>query len=108
VRRIAVLAAVLALAACGGEPTEEPVRTNRVELPKSYRFEPPVIQVSPGTTVTWVNQDDFPHTVHLLDGSGVDEPLPVGESISIPFEDPGRVEYECSLHPQMHGTVIVR
>jgi plastocyanin len=70
-----------------------------VELPKSYRFDPPVIEVDPGTTVTWVNQDDFPHTVHLLDGSGVDKSLPVGESTSITFNDPGTIRYDCSLHP---------
>lgn len=116
-RRIAsrspvVVVVVIVLAACGGDggtETATPVRTDTVELPKSYRFEPEAIEVNSGTTVTWVNQDDFPHNVHLLDGSDRTEPLPVGESARITFEEPGTIEYECSLHPQqMQGSVLVR
>ncbi|HEX2031975.1 MAG TPA: plastocyanin/azurin family copper-binding protein [Actinomycetota bacterium] len=109
-RVIAAVAMALALAACGGEggADEQPVRTDRVLLPKSYRFEPPVIAVEPGTTVTWVNEDDFPHNVHLLDGSDVTEDLPIGETATITFDEPGEVPYECSLHPQqMQGKVMV-
>ncbi|MDQ3991053.1 MAG: plastocyanin/azurin family copper-binding protein [Actinomycetota bacterium] len=85
------------------------MRTDRVELPKSYRFEPPVIEVAPGTTVTWTNRDDFPHNVHLLDGSDRTVDLPLGAAASLEFEEAGTFEYECSLHPQqMRGTVIVR
>lgn len=102
----------LLLVSCSEGPTgstEEPVATNKVTLPKSYRFEPAVIQVEAGTTVTWTNEDDFPHNVHLLDGSDRTEDLPVGESVSIAFDEAGRIDYECSLHPQqMQGTVIVK
>jgi plastocyanin len=102
----------LVLAGCGGPDdggAARPVPTNKVGLPKSYRFDPEVIEVDAGTTVTWTNTDDFPHNVHLLDGSDVTKDLPIGESASITFEDLGTVEYECSLHPQqMQGTVIVR
>lgn len=93
----------------GGAQVEgEPVATDTVDMPKSYRFEPPVIEIEAGTTVTWTNNDDFPHTVHLLDGSDVDEQVPIGESVSIPFEEPGTIDYECSLHPQqMRGKIIV-
>jgi plastocyanin len=110
----AALAVVFALvvAGCGGPDdggAAQPVPTNKVELPKSYRFDPEVIEVDAGTTVTWTNHDDFPHNVHLLDGSDLTKDLPIGESASITFEDPGTVDYECSLHPQqMQGTVIVR
>jgi plastocyanin len=100
----------LLLPGCSQGPaeTDEPVATNRVTLPKSYRFEPEVIRVDAGTTVTWTNEDDFPHNVHLLDGSDLTEDLPVGESASITFDQAGEIDYECSLHPQqMQGTVIV-
>lgn len=112
-RRLLVLVGLLALLlpGCSEGPagsTEEPVATNRVTLPKSYRFEPAAIRVQAGTTVTWTNEDDFPHNVHLLVGSDRTEDLPVGESVSITFEEPGQIAYECSLHPQqMQGTVIV-
>jgi plastocyanin len=86
----------------------EPVATTSVDLPKSYRFEPAVIAVSVGDTVTWTNADDFPHNVHLLDGSDRTVDLPIGESGSITFEDLGTIYYECSIHPQqMRGKLIV-
>ncbi|HXF73450.1 MAG TPA: plastocyanin/azurin family copper-binding protein [Actinomycetota bacterium] len=116
-RALAALVAVL-LAACtgggagDGAPSEvpgEPVPTTRVTLPKSYRFEPAAIVVEAGATVTWVNRDDFPHNVHLLDGSDRTVPLPVGGRGSLTFEEPGTYYYECSIHPQqMHGVVTVR
>jgi plastocyanin len=106
---VALLAALLSACSQGGAGSTQPVRTDQVELPKSYRFEPEVIEVDAGTTVTWTNNDDFPHNVHLLDGSDASVSLPLGESGSLTFDDPGTVEYECSLHPQqMQGTVIVR
>lgn len=108
-----VVAVVLALAlgACGQEgssPSSEPVRTSKVDLPKSYEFDPPVIEVDAGTTVTWTNNDDFPHNVTLLDGSDRSVDLPLGESAELTFDEPGTFDYECSLHPQqMQGTVVV-
>jgi plastocyanin len=116
---LAALAGASLLAACRsggpspppGAPFEvpgTPVATTRVDLPKSYRFDPPVIEVRVGDTVTWTNRDDFPHNVHLLDGTDRTVPLPVGASGSLSFDRPGTVYYECSVHPQqMRGKVIV-
>jgi plastocyanin len=89
--------------------SDQPVATDHVELPKSYKFDPPVIQVKQGTTVTWVNHDDFPHTVQIL--AGVDaatHDLGIGQTVTIAFDRPGTVYYHCSLHPaQMKGEVVV-
>lgn len=110
--------AVLGLASCASEPTSgeapfevpgEPVKTDAVELPKSYKFSPAVIEVDAGTTVTWSNNDNFPHNVHLLDGSDRTEPVGIAESASITFDEPGTIYYECSIHPQqMRGKITVR
>lgn len=90
------------------EIDDEPVATTEVDLPKSYKFEPAAIVVEAGSEVTWTNDDDFPHNVHLLDGSDVTEDLPVGGSATIAFDEPGDVYYECSIHPdQMHGKIVV-
>lgn len=90
------------------EISEEPVATTEVDLPKSYKFEPVAISVGAGEEVTWTNNDDFPHNVHLLDGSDVTEDLPVGESVSMTFDEPGEIYYECSIHPQqMQGKIVV-
>ena len=91
------------------EISEEPVATTEVDLPKSYKFEPVAIAIDAGDEVTWTNQDDFPHNVHLLDGSDVTEDLPIGESATIAFDEPGDYYYECSIHPdQMQGKVVVQ
>lgn len=118
--RAVVLALALAasgLAACSagtepsGAPFEvpgSPVATTTVELPKSYRFEPAAIAISPGQSVTWTNTDDFPHNVHLLDGTDRTLDLPIGGSGQLSFDEAGDVYYECSLHPQqMHGRIVV-
>ena len=92
----------------GGSSSGSACRTNAVG-PKVYTFEPAVIEVEAGSTVTWTNRDDFPHNVHLLDGSDTTVDLPLGESAALTFDEPGTVEYECSLHPQqMQGSIIVR
>jgi plastocyanin len=95
----------------GGAPFEvpgEPVKTNEVELPKSYKFEPAVVEVEAGTSITWTNNDNFPHNVHLLDGSDRTLDLPIGDSGSFSFDESGTIYYECSLHPQqMRGKIVV-
>jgi plastocyanin len=94
-------------AASGSEGTAATEKT--VLLPKSYAFAPEVVEVAEGGTVTWINKDDFPHTVRLLDGSEGDKQLGVGDSTSITFDRAGTFRYDCSLHPtQMSGEVIVR
>jgi plastocyanin len=91
------------------EVSGTPVRTTTVELPKSYKYDPAVIEVKAGDVVTWTNNDDFPHTVRLRDGSDVNRQLGVGNNTSIRFDSPGVHSYDCALHPtQMKGKVIVR
>jgi plastocyanin len=83
------------------------VKTNTVDLPKSLKFVPPVIEIAAGTTVTWTNHDQFPHTVKLLNGSRIDKPLPIGASTTITFPKAGTILYTCTIHPQMHGKIVV-
>ncbi len=88
---------------------DRPVRTANVDLPKSYKFEPPVIEVARGATVVWTNHDDFPHTVQILAGADpATYDLGIGNTVTIRFDKPGTVYYQCSIHPaQMKGEVIV-
>jgi plastocyanin len=87
----------------------EPVPTDRVDLPKSYKFAPAVVEVKAGTTVTWTNHDDFRHNVTLMSGPDkTSKHLGIGDSASIPFAQAGTFFYECTLHPQqMRGKVVV-
>ncbi len=86
-----------------------PVQTKQVEMPPSYRFDPPVIEIKAGTTVTWHNSDNFTHDVHLLGSiNWHSEPLHPGESTSYTFTQPGEYPYVCDFHSQdMKGKVIV-
>jgi plastocyanin len=109
-RLVAVLVlAMLALLpiACGEDATSaEPVRTNEVDLPPSYRFDPVVAEVAAGSTITWTNNDHFTHSVKVEDDD--DHALKPGESVSIAFDQPGEYDYICTYHPRdMRGKVIV-
>ena len=102
---VAVVLAALA-AGCGGTVSSDPVATTSVTMAKSYRFDPRVIEVTQGSTVTWTNDDNFTHTVRV-DGSEDHEVGP-GESVSIAFDRPGTYHYVCTLHSRdMDGEVIV-
>ena len=63
-----------------------------------------------GTTVTWKNDDNFTHTVRLLDQDNkVLGTMKPGQTLSYTFSGPGTYRYDCPLHPQnMHGMVIVK
>jgi plastocyanin len=99
-------AATVVVAGCGGEGTSEPVAATEVEMVKSYRFDPKVIEIEAGETVTWTNEDNFTHTVQV-EGQD-DHEVERGESVEITFEEPGTYAYVCTLHSQdMEGTVIV-
>jgi plastocyanin len=105
---LAALFLVAGLSACAARERPEPVATNVVDLPPSYRFDPEVITVVDGTTVTWTNHDNFTHNVRLLDDGGVTLQLAPGESVTHTFTGVGEHRYDCSFHPNdMTGVVIV-
>jgi plastocyanin len=79
--------------------------TVRIE---NFTFKDPVVTVKPGTTVTWTNGDDIPHTVVAKDRSFKSKVLDSGDRFSFTFAKPGQFGYFCSIHPHMTGTVIVK
>ena len=105
--RLLAAAVALASAGCGESGSDEPVAATEVAMAKSYRFDPKVIEIDAGDSVTWTNDDNFTHTVQV-DGDE-DHRVERGESISIAFEEPGTYHYVCTLHSQdMEGEVVVR
>jgi plastocyanin len=71
-----------------------------------YSFQPTVITVTPGTTITWTNEDSAPHNAV---GDDFDTgKLDNGDSQSITFDDLGDYAYICTFHPSMEGRVVVR
>lgn len=76
----------------------------------NFSFVPAALEVAAGTTVTWVNHDDIPHTVVSSDKDKVfkSKVLDTDEKYSFVFAKPGRYPYFCSVHPKMTGEVVVR
>ena len=76
---------------------------------KDFAFNPPNITVAPGTTVTWVNNDQAPHTTTATNPAGVFDSgtLQPGQSYSFTFNKPGTYAYHCAIHPYMTGAVTV-
>ncbi len=71
-------------------------------------FEPAIIEVDTGATVTWTNEDSVPHTVTASGDEFDSGVLMSGDSSSQTFETPGSYDYFCAIHPSMTGTVVVR
>ena len=69
-------------------------------------FAPASVSVTPGSTVTWVNNDGFAHDVTAGDGSFGSSTLNKGDSYSAQFPNAGTFSYICTIHPFMHGTVV--
>ena len=74
----------------------------------NFTFSPATITVKAGTTVTWTNDDDIPHTVRAVDGSFHSKPMDSADSYSFTFVKAGEFHYFCSIHPHMTGIVIVK
>jgi plastocyanin len=99
---VAVLAAATIFAFDGGWAADASVKID------NFTFEPQVLTVKAGTTVTWKNVDDIPHTVasktpKLFKSKALD----TDDSFSFTFTEAGTFDYFCSLHPHMTGTVKV-
>ena len=88
--------------------SDQPVATNSVSI-KNFTFDPAVITVKVGTTVTWTNSDQDPHTVTSDGKSGPlnSKPLNQGETFQYTFTQAGTFSYLCTIHPFMTATVTV-
>ena len=73
----------------------------------NFTFKAQVLTVKPGTTVTWTNADDIPHTVTSSAGLFKSKVLDSGDKFSFTFAKAGQFGYFCSLHPHMTGTIVV-
>ncbi len=74
----------------------------------NFSFGPATLTVPVGTTITWTNRDDIPHTVVSTDGVFKSKVLDTDEKFSFTFGKAGTYPYFCSIHPKMTGKVIVQ
>jgi plastocyanin len=104
-----VVGVTLALVPLLGTPVpiaaaqQAPVAVNVVD----FAFEPATVTVAVGTTVTWTNRGERPHTVTAQDGSFDSGRLDPGEEFSVTFDETGAFAYFCGFHPDMQGEVVV-
>jgi plastocyanin len=75
---------------------------------KNFSFNPKELTVPVGTTVTWTNLDSVAHTATADAGAFNSGNLNPGQSFSFQFDKPGTYVYNCSYHPSMQGTIIVK
>jgi plastocyanin len=74
---------------------------------ENFTFNPPEITIRPGTTVTWENSDNIPHSIIEDQTKFRSAVLDTGETFSMTFVDASDVGYFCGLHPHMKGKVVV-
>lgn len=82
-------------------------RTAEVKI-DNFSFGPDTLTVTVGSTVTWTNRDDIPHTVVSTDGVFRSKVRDTDESFSYTFTKAGTYPYYCSIHPKMTGKVVVQ
>ena len=74
----------------------------------NFTFTPNALTVAVGTTVTWVNHDDIPHTVTAQNHSFTSAGLDTEDSFAHQFSAAGTYAYYCTIHAKMTATIIVR
>lgn len=74
----------------------------------NFSFGPATLTVAAGSTVTWTNRDDIPHTVVSDDKVFKSNVLDTDEKFSYTFTKAGTYGYFCSIHPKMTGKVVVQ
>jgi plastocyanin len=106
---ILILLAVTTVTACqdGGDGGDlnpaDAVATTEVDVVDNS-FEPSVIQVATGDTVTWTWGGQNPHDV---DGGEFASEVQTSGTFSHTFETAGEYSYVCNVHAGMDGLVVV-
>jgi len=108
-RKLWLLSLVLApVCTCAPAVAADPsVPPTEIQI-KDFMFAPKELTVKVGSTVTWSNKDDEPHSVvsdAALFRSGA---LDTNESFKFRFDKPGVYHFTCSIHPRMVGTITVQ
>ena len=96
-----------AMAAMAPTVTAGPAVATMAVSIHNFAFNPPVITVPVGATVTWTNDDIEQHTATADDKSFNSDAINNGKGFSFTFSKAGTFRYSCLIHPDMIGQVIV-
>jgi amicyanin len=87
---------------------DQPSAANAEVKIDNFSFGPETLRVPVGSTVTWTNKDDIPHTTVSTDGAFKSKVMDTDEKFSYTFTKAGTYSYFCSVHPKMTGKVVVQ
>jgi plastocyanin len=73
----------------------------------SFAFLPAKISAAVGKALTFVNGDDTPHQISVVNGPKTAVFLR-GQRASLTLDKPGEYNYICGLHPTMKGVIEVK
>ena len=74
----------------------------------NFKFGPDKLTVTKGSSVTWLNRDDIPHSI-VLTALGIrSKALDTDKDFTYRFDKAGTFAYVCGLHPAMHGQIVVK
>lgn len=79
---------------------------------KLFMFKPSQMEIKPGTTLIWTNQDAIDHSVTAgkpgsLSGAFDSDFFGQGQTFELTFDEPGTYDYFCKRHESMVGTIVV-
>ena len=76
---------------------------------KNFAFQPQTLHARVGQSIRWVNEDSAPHNVVGTSGPSFkpSSTLSTGSKFTLKLTHAGTVRYICSIHPFMHGTIVV-
>lgn len=103
----AIVAVLLLSAASSRSSAKTPQPATAEVKVDNFSFGPATLTVAVGTTVTWTNRDDIPHTVVSTEKVFKSKVLDTDEKFSFTFDKAGTYPYFCSIHPKMTGSVVV-
>jgi plastocyanin len=112
IHALAIIAAVITTTTMYGTSAHAgqaapPAKTVAIDI-DNFKFGIVSRDVAPGTTVTWTNRDDVPHTVASTTKLFKSPALDTDQKFSYTFKEAGTFEYYCSLHPRMTGKIVVK
>jgi plastocyanin len=119
VRCLTVILALLALgvAACGGDDggaeqgaSSEGCPDGAVVIKMAdIKFDPEEASADAGQDICWTNEDSIDHDVVAESGASFKSELfGKGETFTTKVDKAGTVDYVCTIHPGMTGTLTIR
>ena len=121
-RRLAIPLTLLALlaAACGGDDDDggngggggtsaAACPSGSVEIKMAdIKFDPAEATAGVGQEICWINEDTIEHDAVAESGATFESELfGKGETFTTTVDAPGTVDYICTVHPGMTGTITV-